>query len=439
MVSKREISSVTVLGAGTMGTGIAAACAAAGCKTVLLDVSDELAQRGKESMLAGRAPMLDDPDSANLVSIGGFDDSLDLASESDWICEAIVEDLEAKRKMFSRLEQIRKPGSIVSTNTSGIPLRSICEGMPEQFRKDVAVTHFFNPVKVMRLLEVVPGEDTQADVIDFPGFHLPETDSVREWVYAKDTVNFIGNRIGCFWMLAGLHKGGEAQRKGVSIEKADALMSAAMGIPSTGLYGLIDLVGLDVMGLVAANLDSNLPADDAGRAYLKLPVVEQGMLDSGQLGRKTGGGFYRMLKNEDGSRQKQMYEPALKFLGQCFRCRGLTAICEHLRSKLAMRVNSCGVWFQKRFAMQRILIPEISNDIVNVDRAMRWGFNWKKGPFELLDELGPKAVIDRLQSEGRRIPNMLALLDSSGSDRFYSDCGEKFFGLDGDMHSIPAE
>lgn len=436
-MSKRNIETVTVLGAGTMGSGIAAACAQAGYRTLLLDMSAELAQRGKENMLTGRAPMLDDPKSADLITTGSFDDSLGLASDSDWVCEAIVEDLDAKRSIFSKLEGIRKPGSIISTNTSGIPLRSICEDMPEQFRSDVAVTHFFNPVKVMRLLEVVPGEDTDEDVIESLASFA--RDSLGKGVvYAKDTVNFIGNRIGCFWMLAGLDKGGDAQKQGISVERIDALMSAAIGIPSTGLYGLIDLVGLDVMGLVAANLDNNLPGNDAGRAYLKLPVVEQGMLDAGQLGRKTGGGFYRMLKNEDGSRRKQMFDPEsdgwVDAVG--------TSVDQDLRTlAFGSSDESNFVWglVSETLCYAADLVPDISNDIVNVDRAMRWGFNWKRGPFELLDDLGPNDVIEKLKAEGRTVPKMLALLQSSGEQQFYSDSGESYLGTDGEKYDTPAE
>ena len=436
-MSKRNIQSVTVLGAGTMGSGIAAACASAGCETVLLDVSAELAQRGKENMLAGRMPMLDDPSAADLISTGGFDDSLEMASNSDWVCEAVVEDLEVKRAIFSRLEEVRKPGSIVSTNTSGIPLRSIYNGMPEQFRSDIAVTHFFNPVKVMRLLEVVPGEDTDPEVIESLASFARDKLG-KGVVYAKDTVNFIGNRIGCFWMLAGLHKGGEAQQQGISVEKIDALMSASMGIPSTGLYGLIDLIGLDVMGLVAANLDTNLPADDAGRAYLNLPSVEKSMLDSGQLGRKTGGGFYRMLKNEDGSRRKQMFAPDTQSWVDAIGA----SVDQDLRS-LAFDDSdeSRFVWnlVSETLCYAADLVPDISDDIVNVDRAMRWGFNWARGPFELIDELGAKAMIEKLQSEGREIPKMLGVLQSAGADRFYQDSGASYIGTDGAIHQTPEE
>ena len=436
-MSNREIQSVTVLGAGTMGSGIAAACAEAGCKTLLLDVSPELAELGKRGMLAGRAPMLENPYSATLITTGGFNDSLHLAAQSDWICEAVVENLEIKREIFNRLEEVRKPGSIVSSNTSGIPLRSICEGMPDRFRQEVAVTHFFNPVKVMRLLEVVASEETEAEVIDSLSSFCKKRLG-KGVVYAKDTVNFIGNRIGCFWMLAGFHKGRQARADGVSIERMDALMSAALGIPSTGLYGLIDLVGLDVMNLVAKNLDENLPSNDTGRAYLQFPPEEQRMLESGQLGRKTGGGFYRVLKHEDGSRSKEMFDPASDSWQPATGAR----VEDDVKS-LVFSSGSEGdfVWnlISETLCYAANLVPQISNDIVNVDRAMRWGFNWKMGPFELLDNLNPSDVADRLQVENREIPHMLEALCSSGETGFYQASGSQYFGTDGGFHDVPEE
>ena len=436
-MSMREINSVTVLGAGTMGSGIAAACASAGFKTNLLDVSQELAERGKNNMLMGRAPMLDDPDAANLITTGSFGDALSLAAQSDWICEAIVEDLDTKRDIFSRIESIRKDHSIITTNTSGIPLKSIYDGMPARFRQDVAVTHFFNPVKVMRLLEVVPGEDTDPEVIESLA-QFARTNLGKGVVYAKDTVNFIGNRIGCFWMLAGLHKGRQARQNGITIDRMDALMSAAMGMPSTGLYGLIDLIGLDIMQLVATNLDNNLPEQDAGRSYLELPPEERAMHSAGQLGRKTGGGFYRMLKNEDGSRLKQMYDPASGDWADAAR---ITVDEDAATLTFGSDSDSEFVWsvISETLCYAADLVPEISNDIVNIDRAMRWGFNWKQGPFELLDQLGPDKVIDRLESENRKVPNMLALLRSSGHANFYAQSGTQYLGTDGTLHLVPEE
>ena len=227
----RKINSIAVLGAGTMGAGIAAAAISAGCKTVMLDLTKELADKGRERMLLGRYPMLDDPSAADLLVTGSFDDDFGLINEADWICEAIVEDLEAKRLIFTRSEQFRKPGSIVSTNTSGIPLRSICEGMSDQFNKDVAVTHFFNPVKVMRLLEVVPGENTTSDVVESL-VDVCRNTLGKGVVIAKDTVNFIGNRIGCFWMLDGLHKGGQARKKWLDSRSYGFIAKCCHGCPT---------------------------------------------------------------------------------------------------------------------------------------------------------------------------------------------------------------
>ena len=433
-MNNREINSVAVLGAGTMGSGIAAACAEAGCKVLLLDVSPEMASQGKERMSAGRMPMIENPDTLDLISTGGFDDSLKLTKDYDWICEAIVEDLQAKIDIFDRLEKFRANGSIVSTNTSGIPLRSICEGMPERFRKDVAVTHFFNPVKVMKLLEVVPSEDTTSDVIETLATF--SRDRLKKGVvYAKDTVNFIGNRIGCFWMLAGLHKGKEARGEGVSLEEIDALMTAVLGIPSTGLYGLIDLIGLDVMDLVAKNLQTNLPEDDACRDYVELPLEEQAMLAAGQLGRKTKGGFFRVIVGEDGSKAKEVYD-----LSNTVWKPSVAASVSGVPRALMFADDSQGrfVWklVSETLCYAADLVPEISNDIVNVDRAMRWGFNWKKGPFELLDELGNKDVISRLELEGRKVPKMLELLQLSDYDNFYSEDSTEFLGTDGKCYPV---
>ena len=436
-MSTREIQTVSVLGAGTMGTGIAAACAEIGCKTILLDLNTELADKAKERMLMGRFPMLSDPANADLVTTGSFDDSLGLAGQSDWICEAVTENLEVKRQVFSDLDDVRRSGSIVTTNTSGIPLRSISEGMSEQFRSDVAVTHFFNPVKVMRLLEVVPGEDTSSEVIDaLVAFCRNRLG--KGVVYAKDTVNFIGNRIGCFWMLTGLHKGRQARLDGVTIERMDALMSVAFGTPSTGLYGLIDLVGLDVMSLVAQNLSENLPADDAGMDYAQLPAEEQQMLENGQLGRKSGGGFYRMLKNEDGTRTKERFDPESGSWHIAARsniegdARSLTEV-EGAEGDFVWNMLSGTLCYAAD------LVPEISNDIVNIDRAMRWGFNWKQGPFEILDGLGPKEVVNRLKSEGRSVPKMLDILMASGAQSFYDVDANLYLGIDGNFHEVPEE
>ena len=272
----RKINSVAVLGGGTMGAGIAGLCAQHNCRVLLLDISQAAAESALERIRTGRPPAVDDPEKAANITLGTLDGDLDRIRDYDWICEAVIEDLAAKRALFERLEPLRKDGSVVSTNTSGIPLHAITEGLPERLRRDIAVTHFFNPVKIMRLMELVPGADTRPDTIatlaDFCGQTLG-----KGVVHAKDTVNFIGNRIGCFWLLSGLHKAKVALDAGLSMERIDALMGSPVGLPSTGLYGLFDLIGLDVMKLVGDNLAANLPAGDAGHGFTRFPEAEQAM------------------------------------------------------------------------------------------------------------------------------------------------------------------
>ncbi|MDH3692577.1 MAG: 3-hydroxyacyl-CoA dehydrogenase family protein [Gammaproteobacteria bacterium] len=437
---QREIKSVAVLGAGTMGSGIAAACAQADCNVLLLDISNEAADKALERMQSGRAPALDDANKAKLISTGNFDDDLDKIQQYDWVCEAVVEDLETKRNLFKRVEKTRREGTVVSTNTSGIPLRAITQGMPDRLRKDIAVTHFFNPVKVMRLLELVPGEETSQDVTNALAKFCKETLG-KGVVHGKDTVNFIGNRIGCFWMLSGLHKAKAALDDGLNVETIDALMSKPVGLPPTGLYGLIDLIGLDVMDLVAKNLDSNLPPNDIGRAYNNLPAPEQEMLNRGQLGRKTGGGFYRVTKLDDGGKLKEVFDLTSQ---QWRTAHEVTLDDSHLDYRsLIFGEDTHGrfVWdvMGGTLCYAADLVPEISDDIVNIDRAMRWGFNWRQGPFQQLDALNPGAVIEKLTDDGKHIPQMLAVLRDASVDTFYRDDGRQFLGSDGSYHRVPEE
>jgi 3-hydroxyacyl-CoA dehydrogenase len=327
---------------------------------------------------------------------------------------------------------------VVSTNTSGIPLRDITAGLPERLRHDIVVTHFFNPVRVMRLLELIPGADTRPDVIeDIARFGRDVLG--KGVVHAKDTVNFIGNRIGCFWMLSGLHKAKPYLTEGLSQERIDALMDGPVGLPTTGLYGLLDLIGLDVMDHVGRNLALNLADDDAGRSFTDLPETEQAMLARGQLGRKSGGGFYRVLKREDGSTSKEVFDLSNK----AWRPAISVSLAEHHADAASLIFGSD---VEGRFTWDLLmgtllyaadLIPEIAEDVVNVDRAMRWGFAWQKGPFELIDHLGPARIMARLETSGQPLPRMLALLKTTGAESFYR--GQTLLGTDGDYHPIPAE
>ena len=424
----RSIESVAVIGAGTMGSGIAAASAAAGCSVLLLDVSKEAAEAALEHV---------DENAKHLVTTGTVDADLNAVSDYDWVCEAVVEDLEIKRELFARLEPIRKDGSVISSNTSGIPLSQISAGMSPRFRADVAITHFFNPVKVMRLFELVPGEDTDDDVIAaFAEFGADRLG--KGVVHAKDTVNFIGNRIGCFFMLSGLHLAKPFLLEGMNQETVDAILAAPVGLPPTGLYGLIDLIGLDVMELVGENLAVNLPEEDAGRAYTGFPLVEQNMHDRGQLGRKAGGGFFRQLKLDDGSRRKETFD----LLSETWRD-AEEAILEGVSKELGEVIfqdSPAGklAWqiFGGTLRYAADLVPEIADDVVNIDNAIRWGFNWVHGPFEMLYHLNPRRVIERIRAEGDQPPSMLEVLEKEGASSFYRNQGTEFLGFDGQYHSV---
>jgi len=428
------IHKVGVIGAGTMGAGIAGLCAATGVDVILLDLQTETAQKAIDRLTSGKRPAITE-DQAKLITAGSLESDLKSLEGCDWICEAVVEDLKIKRDLFAKLEPIRKDGSILTTNTSGIPLNEIYTDMPERMQKDIAVTHFFNPVHLMRLVELVPGSKTDPAVIS----RLAEFMSGplgKGVVYAKDTVNFIGNRIGCNWMLSGLHK---AASSGLSMETADALMSKPVGLPPTGLYGLIDLIGLDVMDFVAKNLEKNLPANDAGREFLTMPPAELTMLKNGQLGRKTGGGFYKLIKSDTGEKSMEVFDLS----SQSWRPMSPASLdTTHQNIKTLMFSNDAEGKFAwdlmaSTLSYSSSLVPEISNDIVNVDRAMRWGFAWAQGPFEMLDAIGPKQFAEKYEANGRAVDGMLKVLLDSGKDTFYA--GNTYLTTAGEYEEMPAE
>lgn len=424
----RSIESVAVIGAGTMGAGIAAASAAAGCRVLILDMNADTVEAALEQVA---------DEDRHLVSTGLVDADLEAVSGYDWVCEAIVEDLSVKRDLFSRLEEIRKDGSVISSNTSGIPLRQISEGMPPRFCSDVAITHFFNPVKVMRLFELVPGEETDQEVISaFAEFGSSRLG--KGVVHAKDTVNFIGNRIGCFFMLSGLHLAKPFLADGMSQETIDGVLGAPVGLPPTGLYGLIDLIGLDVMELVGKNLAVNLPDSDVGHEFTSFPATEQRMHDAGQLGRKVGGGFYRQTKTSEGERLKESFDLSREEwrAAQTPEMEGIpvelgeVVFDDSAEGELAWQI------FGGTLNYAASLVPEIADDVLNIDNAIRWGFNWVHGPFEMLDHLGAGRVIDRIRAEGGELPMMLQILDQAGVDSFYRNQGSEYLGTDGRYHSV---
>lgn len=434
-----EIKKIAVLGAGTMGAGIAGICANAGCQVLLLDMTQEACDAAKQKLIAGRAPVVQEVALLDNIATGTFSDDLAKIATCDWICEVIVEDLSIKRALFSQIEAVRAEGSIITTNTSGIPLASICADMPARLQQDIAVTHFFNPAHVMKLVELVPGEHTRDEIIATLSRFLGQSLG-KGVVHAKDTVNFIGNRIGCFWMLAGLHLAEKAMREdGLNIETVDALTAAPLGLPATGLYGLIDLIGLDVMHNVGKNLDANLPATDAGRQFMSFTEHVQRLHDRGQLGRKTGGGFYKLNRHEDGSKTMEVFD----LDGDRWR-KSVTAELPQNEQTLAglFVADSANGRFVRDLLATTLcyaadLVPDISNDIVNIDRAMRWGFGWQQGPFEMIDQLGAAKLSALCKDNSMSLPKMLQVLEASSAQSFYRNDGSEYLTTDGKWANVP--
>jgi len=436
---------VAVLGAGTMGIGLAAAAADAGAEVLLLDMPardgadpSAVARAGLERMKAIRPPAFDDPTSAARVSVGNFRDDLARLADCDWIVEAIIEEVAAKRDLWRRVEAARKAGSLISSNTSGIPLRELTRGMPEALARELVITHFFNPVKLMKLVEVVPDAGTPPGALAALERFLAEG-LKKGVVRAKDTVNFIANRIGCLWMFSGLAAAEAAMRAGMTPETVDAVLGKPCGLPPTAFLGLMDLVGMDVLALVGRNLEQNLPAGDWGRAHTRLPPGMQAMVDRGQVGRKAGGGFFRLAKAADGSRVKETFDlaqgvwraEAPAVLGpEAGTFAGLLGASSP-EGRLAWAVLSP----MMRYAAD--LVPEISDDLVGIDRAMRWGFNWSRGPFEMLDALDPVRVAAGWREAGTPVPALLRRLLEAGATRFYRAEGKEYFGIDGRYHPLP--
>ena len=423
-----NINSVAVLGAGTMGSGIAALAAEKNCKVLLLDISEEAANKGRDALLLGRTPALSDVSKKNNIEVGSFGKDFDKIKNFDWICEVVVENIEIKQDIFKKIEVHKGSNAIVSSNTSGIPLREITKYSSIDLLKSVCITHFFNPVRVMKLCELIPGEKTSKDVIETLKFFL-ENVFDKGVVHGKDTVNFIGNRIGCFLLLKGLHTSSDLRKDGITIEQVDALISKPMGLPPTGLYGLIDLIGLDVMHAVGLNLSKNLPNNDIGRSFVSLPKVELEMFNNGQLGRKTGGGFYRIKKLDNGEKIKEVFDLEEKTWRSEKKFdfdKDISVIFEDsIEGRLSWSIMGYTLWYTAT------LIPEISDDILNIDRAMRWGFAWSKGPFELLDLAGNLEFINKCKEENLPITGMLKVLLVSGEKTFYKDEQKKYLSLDG--------
>jgi 3-hydroxyacyl-CoA dehydrogenase len=417
------IERAAVLGAGVMGSGIAAQIANAGVPVLLLDVVPEgagdrsaLAKSAFERMQkADPAPFMS-RQAARLVTPGNLEDDLEKLGEVDWIVEAVIEDLEIKQALYARVEKVRRRGSIISSNTSTLPLARLTEGLPRSFAGDFLITHFFNPPRYMRLLEIVAGPKTRPDAAEALAA-FADRRLGKSVVMCKDTPGFIANRIGSYWMQAAF---AAAFEMSLPVEEADAVLGRPLGIPKTGIFGLADLVGIDLLPHVAASLRVALPPDDPFHDVdREWPLITR-LIETGYTGRKGKGGFYR-LNRADGQRIKEAidlptgeYHIAGKPRLDCVEAAkaGPRALFEsdERAARYAWRVMS------RTLAYACSLVPEIADDIAAVDAAMRLGYNWKWGPFELIDRIGPAWFRERLAAEGIAAP---ALLERVGDGSFY--------------------
>jgi len=450
----KRINKVAILGAGTMGARIAAHFANAGVPSYLLDIvpadadgstRNKIAAAGLDAAKKSKPAAFMDASLARLVTVGNFEDDLKKLAEVDWIIEAVVENLEIKRSLLKKVEAIRKPGTIITTNTSGLPVGKIAEGFSDDFRRAWFGTHFFNPPRYMRLLEIIPTPDADRDAIDAIS-HFSDVRLGKGVVIAKDTPNFIGNRIGTFSVLNVVRL---MQEMGMTIEEVDALTGQAVGWPKSATFRTIDLVGLDILGHVVGNMTTNVHDE---RSDLKLPDFFNQMLQKKWLGDKTKGGFYKKVKGGEGHEDERMaldwktleYHPRQKpKLPALDMAKNVEETGARLRMLLGLegapqKGDRAGAFLWAAlsdlwtYAANRV--PEISDSIIEIDRAMKLGFNWELGPFELWDAAGVEATVARMKKEGKPVAANVEKLLASGQTSWYVDdaksaSGRKYFAL----------
>jgi 3-hydroxyacyl-CoA dehydrogenase len=452
-----KIDKVAVLGAGTMGAQIAAHLANAGVEVLLLDmvpaeltkqeqargltlesrqVRNRVADAGLEAAKKIKPAAFFSPSLARLVKTGNFEDDLGKLSQVDWIIEAVVEKLEIKRDLFARVDRHRRPGSIVSSNTSGISIKAMAEGMSDDFRRHFLGTHFFNPPRYLKLLEIIPTAETSGEVLCFmTGFC--DRRLGKGVVFAKDTPNFIGNRIAAFSSLNAMRVMMEG---GYSVEEVDAMTGPVIGRPKSASFRTSDIVGLDTSLYVAHNLYKAVP-DDEKRDVLVPPDFLREMVRRGWTGNKAGQGFYKKQKGEGGKTEywaldyvEMDYKPPRKVRFPSIEAaKASENTAERIRA-LVYGKDRVGEFLWKVISQNLIYaanrVPEISDDIVNIDNAVRWGFNHEFGVFELWDVLGVEKSVAKMRQEGLEIPALVERLMESGKKSFYEHRGGSTFYFD---------
>ena len=442
----RKITSVAVLGSGIMGSGIACHFANIGVKVLLLDIAPKEASEAEKAKGLDRnhpqvrnrivnenlttstkskpAPLYH-PSFIHRIETGNFEDDMSKISEVDWIIEVVVERLDIKKTVFEQVEKYRSLGTLVSSNTSGIPIQYMNEGRSEDFQQHFSVTHFFNPPRYLKLFEVIPGPQCKPEVTDF----LMEYGSQflgKSSVLAKDTPAFIGNRIGIFCIQSLFH---QMKPMGLTVEEVDKLTGPVMGRPKSATFRTVDVVGLDTLVHVANGLHENCPSDERRDCFI-LPDFIQEMMDKNWWGSKSGQGFYKKVKNDDGSSEIQVLDlETMTYRSKkktSFATLEKTKSVEKVADRFPILINGKdkAATFYRRvlgetFAYVQFRIPEISNELFQIDEAMKAGFGWEHGPFELWDAVGFKSGVELIKEAGHSLAPWIEDLASSNTNGFY--------------------
>ncbi len=448
-----EIKKAVVIGAGVMGAGIAAQLANAGIEVELLDrvaTDDDNRNLYADTAVAKMkktkpAPFMHIRNSKK-IRTGNTEDHMDRIADADIIIEAVFENPKVKHDIFKKIDEHKKAGAVVASNTSTIPLKDLVEGQSDEFKKDFMITHFFNPPRYMQLLEIITSDDTSKEAIETVTQFMEEKMG-KGVINCNDTAGFIANRVGTFWLQSAIN---EAIDNNIGVEEADAIIGRPMGVPKTGVFGLIDMVGLDLMPHISASLLDKLPADDGYSKIFKNYDVVDKMIADGYTGRKGKGGFYR-LNTEGGKKVKEVINlktgeysvakrPSPKAvevskkiaIKKKDKTKALRALMEHKSPE-----GQYG-WevMKETIKYAATHVPEIAADIVSVDDAMKLGYNWKEGPFELVDKMGVDWFVDKLEAEGEQVPTLLKTAQEKGSFYRVEDKKKQFLAVDGTYQDI---
>lgn len=426
------IKNIVIIGSGVMGAGIAALIANSSSHVTLLDIVPDkaidrniLAKSAIEKMLSSKNSNLVSAQCSKFIYPGNIEDDVEKIAKADWVIEVVIEKLEIKQNIYKLIDRYSKKNTIISSNTSTILLKSLINNMSEKFKESFLITHFFNPPRHMKLVEIVSSKYTKQQKISEVSEFI-ERKLGKEIVRCKDTAGFIANRIGCYWLEIGLD---EALKRNINIAKADQIISSAFSIPKTGIFGLWDLIGIDLMPLIAKSLITLLPNSDNFRVTYKFHDILQNMISEGYIGRKGKGGFYK-IDNQGNVVIKQCYD---------LNNRTYINIDNNDKTKYSindvMQASREELEFVKVVMLRTLaycaqLVPEISSNICNIDRAMKLGYNWKYGPFELIDQIGIKNFTQLLEDNNIQIPN---LLKKANGRNFYQE--QKYLNLKGNYSS----